>query len=335
MQIPRFWTEAREQHKSKVEGKTRSVTVRRMGWSSSSQADAQRHAQDRAGDALRRILGGEKLPRIEARVSYGGADGQPIREEIVEERDVGVITRNAYGANCLNTPDVLFADVDLETLGRTCRELLFSAGLIWLCFLALAIKLYFSSILASLVTLTLGTFLGLFGAIPLIHLYERALSFLRGTPWDQLRRSLRDFSKRNPDWHLRLYKTPAGARIMALHRTFDPNENATVDFFGRLRVDPIYRTMCERQRCFRARVSPKPWRIGMAQAISPRGVWRDEFAQDRFRIRWLADYSALAPKYASCSYVESFGSDRVDPKAAAVLAWHDELSQANSGKPIA
>ncbi|MEQ1893799.1 MAG: hypothetical protein ABL998_14750, partial [Planctomycetota bacterium] len=34
------------------------------------------------------------------------AEGVPIREEIVSEHDAAVITRNGYGARCLNTPNV-------------------------------------------------------------------------------------------------------------------------------------------------------------------------------------------------------------------------------------
>lgn len=45
---------------------------------------------------------------------YNGAEGVPIREEIVEVHGTTIITRNAYGAGCLNTPDVLFVDLDFE-----------------------------------------------------------------------------------------------------------------------------------------------------------------------------------------------------------------------------
>jgi hypothetical protein len=336
MQIPRFWAEAREQDKSRVDGKARSVTVRRWGWSSESQAVALRHAEERARDALGRILGGEKLPRIEARVSYGGADGQPIREELLEEREEGVITRNAYGARCMNVSDVLFADVDFDDgIQGSCGLVLFTTLCVTTAGLIYAINLSLRSTPKTLAIVGAAFVLGLIASIPVIAVFSTLRTWILGSPWEQLRKRLRAFADRNPDWHLRLYKSPAGARILALHRTFDPQEDAVRAFFEEMRVDFLYRFMCEHQRCFRARVSPKPWRIGMNRHIQPRGVWHPDHAQNPERQRWLRDYEALAPKYASCSYVESFGSDRVDPKAAAVLAWHDELSQANSGKPIA
>jgi hypothetical protein len=36
------------------------------------------------------------------------------------------------------------------------------------------------------------------------------------------------FVKRHPDWHLRLYRTPAGLRVLVLHRTFAPGEASSL-----------------------------------------------------------------------------------------------------------
>ena len=43
----------------------------------------------------------------EPRMPYNGAAGVPIREEIVGRHGETVITRNSYGARCLNMPNVL------------------------------------------------------------------------------------------------------------------------------------------------------------------------------------------------------------------------------------
>src|SRR5687768_18009586 len=110
MQVPSFWAEARVQHRERG----RQVTVRRFGWSDDSVAEAQLHAELRAADALKRILAGEDLPRRDHKVTYGGAEGLPIREEVVARSGSAVLTRNGYGALCLNTPDALFVDVDLS-----------------------------------------------------------------------------------------------------------------------------------------------------------------------------------------------------------------------------
>jgi len=38
----------------------------------------------------------------------------PIREEIVSRHGDTIITRNSYGARCLNTPNALFADITVS-----------------------------------------------------------------------------------------------------------------------------------------------------------------------------------------------------------------------------
>lgn len=65
MNIPRFWAEARAQHRER--GKQ--VTVRRFGWSATSEVEAQANADARAAEALRRILAGETLLRREPKVA--------------------------------------------------------------------------------------------------------------------------------------------------------------------------------------------------------------------------------------------------------------------------
>ena len=108
MIVPQYWAEARRQ----VRRDGKQVTVRRFGWSDTGEHDAQTMADARAEEALQQILTGAKLTRRERRAAYNGAQGVPIREEVVARHGDVVITRNAYGARCLNTPDVMFADVD-------------------------------------------------------------------------------------------------------------------------------------------------------------------------------------------------------------------------------
>src|SRR4249920_633005 len=110
MLVPEFWAEAT----AKYLKRGNQVTIRRFGWSNESQQDAENLAESRAQDALLRVLAGEKLLRREPKVPYNGAEGVPIREEIVARHGDAVVTRNMYGARCLNTPNVLFVDVDFE-----------------------------------------------------------------------------------------------------------------------------------------------------------------------------------------------------------------------------
>ena len=89
MIVPSFWAEARAQYRRK--GKQ--ITVRRFGWSDTSEEDAQRNARARVDEALARAISGEPLPRRERKVPYNGGNGLPIREEVVARFDDTVITR--------------------------------------------------------------------------------------------------------------------------------------------------------------------------------------------------------------------------------------------------
>jgi hypothetical protein len=301
--------------------------VRRFGWSDVSLEDAEAQAQARAQEAFERIAAGESgLARREPKVAYNGAEGVPIREEVVARHGSSVITRNVYGSLCLNTPNVFFADLDFDPL---------SHGQ--------------AACLTTLVAVTVGVGFGVLGRSPMLALgvVAGALAFgtivgwimirvydlLTGGPEPRARRRIERFLQSNPDWHLRLYRTPAGFRLLAMHRTFDPSDVETLDAFRRLGADPLYARMCVNQRCFRARVSPKPWRVGFDRHF-PRG-WPPREAAIAERERWIADYEAAAAGFAACRFLEAMGGPTVHPEARAVQILHDELSDATREADLA
>jgi hypothetical protein len=87
MIIPQYWAESRLQHRKA--GKQ--VTLRRFGWSDVSEEDAQKNADVRAQEAMRRVLAGEVLRRKDLKVAYNGADGIPIREEILSRHETSLL----------------------------------------------------------------------------------------------------------------------------------------------------------------------------------------------------------------------------------------------------
>ncbi len=325
MIIPQYWAEARAQRRSQG----RQMTVRRFGWSDVSQAEAQAHAERRAQEALERRWDGERLLQHEPKVPYNGADGVPIREEIVARHDQVVITRNAYGARCLNTPNVLFADVDFAW--RPSFRLII---LTMVCLLALALLAGWQSESNLLIALLL--LLAVFAASTLAGWFYRLLLWANGGVEALARKRVRRFLAAHPDWGVRLYRTPAGLRVLATHCTFAPDDPSVMRFFTALGADPCYVHMCLRQQCFRARVSAKPWRIGIARHLRPRpGVWPVAPERLEERCDWVARYEARASGFAACSFLETLGSGVVAPEVAEVQRLHDELSGAQSRLPLA
>lgn len=324
MIVPAYWAEARRQQRR--DG--RQITVRRYGWSDVSQADAQQHAETRAGEALQRLLAGERLDRREAKQPYNGADGLPIREEILERHGTAVVTRNSYGARCLNVPDVLFADIDHATRPRLRLTLALLALL-----LAAALAAGFGCGRGYGIALAL---IAVSGSAPLAGGLFRLWQRLAGGAEALALRRVRRFVSLHPDWGLRVYRTPAGLRLLVTHRPFTPGDAGVEAFFAATGTDPLYARMCRNQRCFRARVSAKPWRIGIASHLRPRpGVW--PVAPERLapRTAWIEAYERAAASRAACRWLENLGTPQVHPAVAPVLALHDRLSRAVGTLPIA
>jgi hypothetical protein len=291
MIVPAFWAEGRVHEKR--DGKQ--VTIRRFGWSDESQAAAQAHADDRAREAFAAFKASGTTARFEYKRAYNGADGVPIREEILERHAETIITRNSYGARCLNTPNVLFADVDVRTEG-------FAATM-------------------------RNTFGGLLRFVA---------PKLAQDPWVAAEERIRSWAASQPRARWRLYRTPAGFRLLAVHRTYASDDPEVTQCFAALGVDPIYARMCTRQRCFRARVSPKPWRVGITKHLGPaHAAWPIKPERMPQREGWVAEYERASKGHASCRFVAEFGDARVDPQADAVRALHDAMSGAERDLPLA
>lgn len=335
MIVPKYWAEAVA--RDRKDG--RQITMRRFGWSNLNPDQAQVMADQRAAEALQRALAGIDLPRREPKVAYNGADGVPIREEIISEHGDTVITRNSYGALCLNTPDVLFADVDFDQMPDPAAgsyPMAVAIGAIIL--LTLAVFGRFQIVPPAVsVTALVCTVVGLM----LFERRRKALLKIRIEERQQraekkARLQISTIGATKPDWKLRVYRTPAGLRVLAMHRLFSPDDTEAAEFFKALDCDPIYVKMCRRQQCFRARVSPKPWRIGIDHRLTPRpGVWPIRVEALPRRKAWVESYDKKAAAFASCRFESEIGRGVAHEKALAVQRLHDRLCAAESGKPIA
>ena len=118
--------------------------------------------------------------------------------------------------------------------------------------------------------------------------------------------------------------TPSGLRLLATHRPFDVSEPEVLEFFSAVGADPVYVRMCINQQCFRARLTAKPWRIGIAGHMRPRpGVW--PVASERMPVRreWVARYEQAASAFAACRYLDSQGSGVVHEDIRNVIELHD------------
>jgi hypothetical protein len=143
---------------------------------------------------------------------------------------------------------------------------------------------------------------------------------------------LEAFCRANPRWGFRVYRTFNGLRLMAPHEPQDPVQPATRVVQEQLGSDSLFVRLCHFQKSFRARLSPKPWRIGLSR---PEPFPREGFdAEDRFR-QWLSGYQRASGGYATCRFLKAVGSGQVHPTLKRLIQLHDEHCKAYTDLPLA
>lgn len=123
---------------------------------------------------------------------------------------------------------------------------------------------------------------------------------------------------------IRLYRTANGFRAIVTDRVFDPESSESFRLLEKLKSDPLYVRLCKTQGCYRARLTPKPYRIN-CRNMSVIFPYETPSEEDR-KNKWIAEYQQKATGKAACAFVGEFGSTFVDPQVDAVLRLHDEMS---------
>jgi hypothetical protein len=129
------------------------------------------------------------------------------------------------------------------------------------------------------------------------------------------------WARSNSVHSLRLYETAAGFRLLFTDGRYSPKDSRTETIFQSLGCDPMYRRLCKEQECFRARLTPKPWRCGFQRPpnLFP---WRDAQIEQQAR-QWEREYADLSKPYATCKLLEVFGGNSDQEEINAIVEWHD------------
>jgi hypothetical protein len=223
----------------------------------------------------------------------------PLREPILDELIVDgepavVVTRNRYGAEVLNTDRLLIADIDLPELENR------TAG---------------------------GLLRGLFrrptpAPDPLAE-PEPVVKRLGG---------LADWAAAHPGLGVIAYRTASGLRVFVTgvaDPTTSPDGQRILSELG---ADPIYRELCRAHGTFRARLTPKPWRLPRMRA--PRGRWPYDEQDEPYFQRWLAAYEVASPGYAVCRRLAAHGP-QPSTLELQILHLHDERTRVATALPLA
>lgn len=329
--IPRFWASRTTTVPTRRRGE---VPVDVWGWSERSREDAlsraERRAQELAARGIEDARAAEYYP------------GRPVREEILEEvrGDDGallaVITRNRYGAAVLNTDAVLIADVDLpaSALSRGRRGTERGAGP------AAGAGGERPSLLGRLfgrrahASAAAGDDAGAeIDATAGPDDAPGVSDALDATPEAiAVRERVEAFAGAHPEWGVHLHRTAAGFRVMISGTGAAPASERARGILDELGSDPLYVRLCAAQGSYRARLAPKPWRVGRA-ALGVRwpaeGRAADEYAS------WVRDFESSCAGSAACRRVWWNGVEPTSDAERRLLALHDERSGADSDRGLA
>jgi hypothetical protein len=134
-------------------------------------------------------------------------------------------------------------------------------------------------------------------------------------------------------WGWRVYRTAAGLRLLAIHDRLVPADTLVTEAFAQLGADPLYVRLCSAQDCFRARLTPKPWRVGLKDK-PPGWPWMNA-AGERAFIAWDKSYRSAASSYATCSLIATLGTSECHPKLRELVALHDTACRVGTNLPLA
>jgi hypothetical protein len=141
------------------------------------------------------------------------------------------------------------------------------------------------------------------------------------------------WAQANPSLGVIVYRTASGLRVFVTGVPEPTTSDQGTRILAELDTDPIYRELCRLNETFRARLTPKPWRLPGMKA--PRGHWpfADSGTSQRFE-RWLAAYQTATLGYSVCRRIASYG-----PPASIVesqiIGLHDDRTRVSASLPLA
>ena len=259
-------------------------------------------AAEAAHRCARAFASGRELQR------YGYPD-RPLREQILRQiqnssgRESALVTRNAYGCDVLNTAQAMFVDIDIPEDNKSLLK-----------------KFVLSSFIKGL--------LGLIGySLPMPPPTDSR------NPAVNVLAKVSEWTRCHDGWGWRVYRTKAGLRLLAIHDVFDPLSAQVETVFQELGADPLYARLCKVQECFRARLTPKPWRCGSMRP--PAGwPWDDANSEQAYR-KWEGAYQRESADYATCQFVGFIGNEAAHPDVQPLIDFHDESTRATTDLPLA
>ena len=140
--------------------------------------------------------------------------------------------------------------------------------------------------------------------------------------WPKKERILHKFLQRLQKYPVlgadfRIYETTKGLRVIG-KKYLNPADAETASLMQKLAVDWIYIVMSQKQHCYRARITPKPYRmkIKTIKIKSPLDCETPEY------LDWNAHYVKAAKQYSVVKLIKTLGQDFANEPA---IKLHDSV----------
>lgn len=141
------------------------------------------------------------------------------------------------------------------------------------------------------------------------------------------------FHARHPELGLSVFETHAGLRVFLTNQAHAPEAHTSRQMMIALGADPLYQRLCQAQHCYRARLSPKPWRCGTTRP--PHRYPREPGDAAQAHTHWLAGYAHHAAGYAVCRPLLTLGPTSQDEDTARLMALHQAMTVRPGDLPLA
>lgn len=143
---------------------------------------------------------------------------------------------------------------------------------------------------------------------------------------------LRTWLSTRPQFGARVYRTRKGLRYLFTHQPLPVNDE-TLGWLEELGSDKLYTRLCRGQQCYRARLSPKAFRVGV-KALDVQYPYETSNERESFDI-WLREYESKAAGHAVCKLLCVIGAENIHKDLKAAVETHDKMTLCDSELPLA
>lgn len=128
----------------------------------------------------------------------------------------------------------------------------------------------------------------------------------------------------------RIYETCQGYRIIVTNQKFDPRSTESQKLMKAFKADRLYGFLCWKQNCYRARLTPKPYRI---KQKGIKVIFPNRSPEQEVLLRkWISAYNLKLEKYSVCALIEQIG---VVNSHERIIEIHDQLTRTGMSKKLA